>query len=97
MEHFYLEEEIKIDSVEPNSFLKKTTTFNIEPRRQSKFLNRNEIKIVILGERETGKSSFVIRYVNGRFEPFHIVTIETEYFSKPVHFEPFRPKKIALG
>jgi small GTP-binding protein len=48
----------------------------------SKFLNRRDINIVIIGESNTGKSSFVIRYVSGKFEPYHVVSVCNEYYDK---------------
>jgi small GTP-binding protein len=35
-----------------------------------------------LGESGVGKSAFVIRYIENRFENFHIVTLGTEKYSK---------------
>lgn len=58
-----------------NLFLKETKSF-------SKFLNRREINIALLGDSNTGKSSFVIRYVSGKFEPYHVVSVCNEYYNK---------------
>jgi small GTP-binding protein len=48
----------------------------------SRFINRREINIVVMGESNTGKSSFVIRYVSGKFEPYHVVSVCNEYYQK---------------
>jgi small GTP-binding protein len=48
----------------------------------NRFINRKEIKIVVMGESNTGKSSFVIRYVGGKFEPYYVVSVCNEYYHK---------------
>lgn len=56
-------------------------------RRYSSILNRNFINIVLLGDSKVGKSSFVIKYVEGKFEPYHVVTLGTEFYFKNIIFK----------
>jgi small GTP-binding protein len=48
----------------------------------SKFHNRTTIKILLLGDPGVGKSSFVIRFVNSKFETYYVVSIGTECYTK---------------
>jgi small GTP-binding protein len=47
-----------------------------------RFKDRNDIKIVVLGDSYSGKSSFVIRYVTGKFESYYVVSVCNEYYQK---------------
>ncbi len=65
---------------------KKNSSFVVNERRESKVFKRTFINVVLIGESATGKSSFVIKYVNNKFEPYHVVTLGTEYFSKKTKY-----------
>ena len=54
----------------------------ISKERKSKFKDSNKINIVIIGQKEVGKSSFCIRFVENRFEDFYIPSIGIEKFAK---------------
>ena len=54
----------------------------ISKEKKSKFKDSNKINIVIIGQKEVGKSSFCIRFVENRFEDFYIPSIGVEKFAK---------------
>ncbi len=54
----------------------------ISKEKKSKFKDSNKINIVIIGQKEVGKSSFCIRFVENRFEDFYIPSIGVEKFTK---------------
>jgi hypothetical protein len=47
-----------------------------------KIKDSNKINIVIIGQKEVGKSSFCIRFVENKFEDFYIPSIGIEKFAK---------------
>ena len=54
----------------------------ISKEKKSKMKESNKINIVIIGQKEVGKSSFCIRLVENKFEDFYIPSICNENFSK---------------
>lgn len=54
----------------------------IPKEKKSKMKQSNKINIVIIGQKEVGKSSFCIRFVENRFEDFYIPSIGVEKFAK---------------
>ena len=54
----------------------------IPKEKKSKMKESNKISIVIIGQKEVGKSSFCIRFVENRFEDFYIPSIGVEKFAK---------------
>ena len=54
----------------------------IPKEKKSKMKESNKINIVIIGQKEVGKSSFCIRFVENRFEDFYIPSIGVEKFAK---------------
>lgn len=44
------------------------------------------LKLVVLGDREVGKSSLVKRYVHNQFSPRYVRTLGTRVYHKPVTF-----------
>ena len=54
----------------------------IPKEKRSKMKDSNKINIVIIGQKEVGKSSFCIRFVENRFEDFYIPSIGVEKFAK---------------
>lgn len=54
----------------------------ISKEKKSKMKESNKINIVIIGQKEVGKSSFCIRFVENRFEDFYIPSIGIEKFTK---------------
>lgn len=59
---------------------------DIAERRLSKVENRTSINVVLLGECGVGKSSFVIKYVEGRFETYYVTTIGKEISTKRIKY-----------
>lgn len=55
---------------------------SISKEKVSKIKGSNKINIVIIGQKEVGKSSFCIRFVENRFEDFYIPSIGVEKFAK---------------
>lgn len=77
-----------ITNIVPKHSGKSLITFQrLKERRLSKIINRTEINIILLGPSGVGKSSFVIKYIQKKFEPYHITTIGTELLSKSVPFK----------
>ena len=54
----------------------------IPKEKKLKMKDSNKINIVIIGQKEVGKSSFCIRFVENRFEDFYIPSIGVEKFQK---------------
>ena len=54
----------------------------IPKEKKSKMKESNKINIVIIGQKEVGKSSFCIRFVENRFEDFYIPSIGVENLRK---------------
>ena len=54
----------------------------ISKEKVSKIRDSNKINIVIIGQKEVGKSSFCIRFVENRFEDYYIPSIGIEKFAK---------------
>ena len=58
----------------------------ISKDKLSKMRDSNKINIVIIGQKEVGKSSFCIRFVENKFEDFYIPSIGKEIFSKNIGY-----------
>ena len=54
----------------------------IPKEKRIKLKDSNKINIVIIGQKEVGKSSFCIRFVENKFEDFYIPSIGIEKFVK---------------
>ena len=54
----------------------------IPKEKRIKIKDSNKINIVIIGQKEVGKSSFCIRFVENKFEDFYIPSIGIEKFAK---------------
>ncbi len=62
------------------------SSFAIEEKSFSKGIDKNQINIVLVGDCDTGKSSFVIKCVQNKFENFYVTSIRTEVDSKKMLF-----------
>ena len=54
----------------------------IPKEKRIKIKDSNKINIIIIGQKEVGKSSFCIRFVENKFEDFYIPSIGIEKFAK---------------
>jgi small GTP-binding protein len=59
---------------------------SLKERRPSGIINREAINIILLGDSGVGKSSFVIKFIENKFEQYHIVTLGTETLSKQTSY-----------
>ena len=72
----------KTESFQKNSSFIAHELLPIRECNSQRFKDRKNIKIVVLGDSYSGKSSFVIRYVTGKFESYYVVSVCNEYYKK---------------
>ncbi len=62
---------------------KKTiTSFDIKLKKSISLKGTSDINIILIGEKQTGKSCFIIKLVENRFENLYIPTVFIEKYSK---------------
>ena len=69
-----------------NDFTFREKLKYVSKEKISKMKDSNKINIVIIGQKEVGKSSFCIRFVENRFEDFYIPSIRVEDFTKKIAY-----------
>ena len=58
----------------------------ISKEKKKKIKGRNNIKFILIGSNEVGKSAFCIRFVENKYEDFYIPSIGIENYSKIIFF-----------
>jgi small GTP-binding protein len=69
-----------------NKTMSKKNSQNLKKEIVKKKKNKNEINIVFLGDTNTGKSCFVIKFVENIFEKIYIPTLGSEIKKKIVSY-----------
>jgi small GTP-binding protein len=67
--------------------VRSDSPMQMKERRMSQVRNRNIINVILLGPDESGKSSFVIKLIEGKFSNYYIVTLGTEERSKQFQYK----------
>jgi GTPase SAR1 family protein len=68
----------------PNQSIKRKEIYTYKDYENA---NKKEINITIFGKPQTGKSAFVIKFVNKFFEKLYIPTIGIEQYTKKIAFQ----------
>lgn len=69
-----------------NSLIKNKSSFDINFKKSMSLKGKNEIDIVLIGEKQTGKSAFIIKLVENKFENLYIPTVFIERYSKELTY-----------
>ncbi len=69
-----------------NSLIKNKSSFDINFKKSTSLKGKNEIDIVLIGEKQTGKSAFIIKLVENKFENLYIPTVFVERYSKELTY-----------
>lgn len=64
--------------------INQSTDYEIKLKESSSLKGKNEMNIVLIGEKQTGKSSFIIKLIENRFENLYIPTVFIERSSKKI-------------
>ena len=70
----------KNSSIKP--IKKRSSSLNLQLKKSLILKGKNIINIVLIGEKQTGKSCFIIKLVENRFENLYIPTVFIEKYSK---------------
>ena len=65
---------------------RNTSAFDVKLKNSLSLKGKLEINIVLIGEKQSGKSSFIIKLIENRFESLYIPTVFIERCSKVVIF-----------
>ena len=71
----------------PKPISTKTSEYDIRYKQSLSLIGKNEMNIVLIGEKQTGKSSFIIKLIENRFENLYIPTVFIERSSKKIIYD----------
>ena len=71
----------------PKPISTKTSEYDIRYKQSLSLKGKNEMNIVLIGEKQTGKSSFIIKLIENRFENLYIPTVFIERSSKKITYD----------
>ena len=71
----------------PKPISTKTSEYDIRYKQSLSLKGKNEMNIVLIGEKQTGKSSFIIKLIENRFENLYIPTVFIERSSKKIIYD----------
>ena len=80
-------QKVKEQSKIKKQLSKKTSGYDIRYIQSLSLKGKKEMNIVLIGEKQTGKSSFIIKLIENRFENLYIPTVFIERSSKQIIYD----------